>query len=86
MSQGSPLENTQDVTYHKVLLKEMDGGRNDQAITDAPEAMAQVIAQANQAFKANQNQNDGADEFHGLGKFQNNNPPTFKGRYDPKGV
>lgn len=33
----------------------------------------------NQALHANQNQNGGVDEFHGLGKFQKNNPHTFKG-------
>lgn len=36
----------------------------------------------NEALHANQNQNAGADEYCGLGKFHRNNPPTFKGRYD----
>ncbi|XP_050874961.1 uncharacterized protein LOC127078558 [Lathyrus oleraceus] len=28
----------------------------------------------------------GNDEFRHFGKFQRNNPPTFKGRYDPDGA
>lgn len=28
----------------------------------------------------------GNDEFRHLGKFQRNNPPTFKGRYDHDGA
>lgn len=31
-------------------------------------------------------QNAGANEFYGLGKFQKNNPPTFKGSYDLEGA
>lgn len=32
------------------------------------------------------NQQGGNDEFRSLGKFQSNNPPTFKDRYDPEGA
>ncbi|XP_050877189.1 uncharacterized protein LOC127080948 [Lathyrus oleraceus] len=64
----------------------MDGGRNDQEIANALEATTHLMAQANVALQENRNQNDGVDEFHGLGKFLRNNPPTFKGRYDPKGT
>ncbi|XP_050915354.1 uncharacterized protein LOC127130378 [Lathyrus oleraceus] len=61
-------------------------GINDRVIDDALEAMTHVMAQANKALQANQNPNEGAGEFHGLGKYQNNNLPTFKGRYDPEGA
>lgn len=63
----------------------MAGGRNNQAIVDALEAMAQVMAQANQALHTNQNHNGRTYEFHGLGKFQKNNPHTFKGRHTHEG-
>lgn len=55
----------------------MEEGRNDRVISDALKAMAQALqGQHNQA----------GDEFHGLKKFQRNNPPTFNGRYDPDGA
>lgn len=51
--------------------------RNKWVIIDALEAMAHALqGQQNQA----------GDEFWGLGKFQRNNPLTFKGRYDLVGV
>ncbi|XP_050916551.1 uncharacterized protein LOC127131680 [Lathyrus oleraceus] len=53
-------------------------GRNDVAIADA----LQVVAQAVQ----NQPNAGGNNEFQYLRKFQRNNPPTFKGRYDPDGA
>lgn len=57
----------------------MDGGINDEAIAESLQAMAQ----ANTTLQANQNnQKGGADKFYGLGKFERNNPPTIKGRYD----
>lgn len=34
----------------------------------------------------NQPNAGGKDEFRHLGKFQRNNLPTFKGRYDPDGA
>lgn len=59
-------------------------GRNDRAIADALESLAQVMAQ-----NAHNNRNGEAggapDEFCALGKFQRNNPPTLKGGHDPKG-
>lgn len=54
----------------------MVGGRNDQAIVDALEAMAQ-------ALQAQQNRQSAHDELCGLGKFKRNNLPTFKGIHDP---
>ncbi|XP_050910060.1 uncharacterized protein LOC127123927 [Lathyrus oleraceus] len=60
-------------------------GRNDRAIGEALESLAQVMAQ-----NAQNNQNGGAggapDEFHALGKFQRNNPPGIKGSHDPEGA
>ncbi|XP_050897695.1 uncharacterized protein LOC127104557 [Lathyrus oleraceus] len=51
--------------------------RNDHAIDDALESVAQAL---------HGQQNQAGDKFRGLGKFQRNNPPTFKGRYDPEGA
>lgn len=53
-------------------------GRNDRAIVDALEEMAQ----ANQALQVIKNGWGG--EFRELGKFQKNYPPTFKGIYEPE--
>lgn len=63
-------------------------GRNDRAIVDALEVMDNMMVQENEALQAdqNQNQNVGADGFHGLGKFQKKNPPTFKGRHNHDGA
>lgn len=52
-------------------------GRNDRTIVDALESVAQ-------ALHWKQNQVD--DEFCDVGKFQKNNPSTFKDRYDPEGA
>ena len=52
-------------------------GENDRAIAEALAAMAQAM-QAQQ--------NPPVDEFRNLGRFLKNNPPTFKGRYDPDGA
>lgn len=63
-------------------------GRNDHVIVDVLQAMDHVMDQAN-AFllvNQNQNQNGGAGEFRGLGKFKKNNPHTFKNMYDPDGA
>ncbi|KAI5399696.1 hypothetical protein KIW84_064869 [Lathyrus oleraceus] len=65
--------------------KEKDG-RNHRAIVDALEAMANVMVQVNEYLQANHNQNGGANVFCRLEKFQRNNPPAFKGRYDPEGA
>ncbi|PNX75966.1 cellular nucleic acid-binding protein [Trifolium pratense] len=43
------------------------------------------MARANAAVQAQQNQ-QGADELCRLERFQRNNPPTFKGRYDLEGA
>lgn len=58
-------------------------GRNDRAISDDFEDMTNVMGHANQEL---QNHNEMVGEFRRLGKFQRNNPPTFKGRYDPYGA
>lgn len=55
-------------------------------IVNAHVAIAHVMAQENEMLHANHNHNGEADEFFGLGKFQKNKPPTFKGRYDPEGA
>lgn len=53
------------------------GGGNDGAIAAALQAVTQVVQNK---------QNGGNDEFCNLEKFQRNNPPTFKGRYNPNGA
>lgn len=57
-------------------------GRNDHAIAEALESLAQVMAQNS---KNNQNRGAGGvlDEFRPLGKFQRNNAPTFKDSHNP---
>lgn len=52
-------------------------GRNNRAIVYALEVMALVMGQASLVLH---NQNGMADNSRGMGKFQRNNPPTFKGR------
>ena len=51
-------------------------GRNDRAIADALQALANAM----------ENQTGGNAEYHGLDRFQRNNPPTFRGGYDPEGA
>lgn len=57
-----------------VGVKQKMDGRNNAAL--------QAVAQAVQ----NQPNAGGNDRFRHLGKFQSNNPPTFKGRYDLDGA
>lgn len=60
---------------------------NDCAIDDdSLQVMDQVMGQPQQALQAQQNNQAEGGEGHGLSRFQRNNPPTFKGRHDPKGV
>lgn len=59
-------------------------GKNNRVIVDALKEMAHARAQVNESLQSNQNQNGKANGFYGLEKFQKNNLPTFKGRYDPK--
>ena len=61
-------------------VQEVMAGRNDRAIADALQALAQAIG--------NQNRGEaGAPvEYHGLDRFQRNNPPTFSGGYNPDGA
>ena len=51
-------------------------GRNDRAIADALQALANAM----------ENQAGGNAEYHGLDRFQRNNPPTFRGGYDLEGA
>ena len=51
-------------------------GRNDRAIADALQALARAI----------ETQTGGAAEYQGLDRFQRNNPPAFRGGYDPEGA
>lgn len=61
----------------------MAGGRNDDAIAQALEVMAQALQ--NQQGRINHNAGEN-DEFRALGRFQQNDPPIFKGRHDLDGV
>lgn len=64
---------------------EMAGGRDDAVIAQALATMAQVLAQANENTAANR-RNEGEAEGRRLDRFLRNNPPTFKGRFDPEGA
>eukprot|EP00256_Glycine_max_P067144 XP_025981739.1 uncharacterized protein LOC102669650 [Glycine max] len=50
----------------------------ERLLTEALNNLAQVMA--------NQGGSGGATMYHGLDRFQRNNPPTFKGGYDPEGA
>lgn len=65
-----------------IMQKEMAEGMIMQLL----EAMENVMRHANVDLQMNYNQHGVADEFRGLKKFQRNNSPTFKGRYDPEGA
>jgi len=56
--------------------------RYDQAITNVMTVVAQAL---NNVLQGQPNQQREADELH-LDMFIWNNPPTFKGRYDPDGA
>lgn len=58
-------------------------GRNDHAITDALQALANAIANQNNFNHQIEGVVDGSRD---LNWFQRNNPQTFKGRYDPEGT
>ena len=64
---------------------EMAGGRDDAAIAEALAAMAQVLAQANKQTTVG-HCDPGEAEERRLDRFLRNNPPTFKGRFDPEGA
>ena len=55
-------------------------GRNDHAIADALQALAQAIGYPNRGEAG------GAIEYQGLDCFQRNNPPSFNGGYNPDGA
>ena len=50
----------------------------ERLLTEALNNLAQVMA--------NQGGSGGATVYHGLDRFQRNNPPTFNGGYDPEGA
>ena len=50
--------------------------RNDGVIVDALQALARAM----------ETQIGGAAEYQGLDRFQRNNPPAFRGGYDPEGT
>ena len=57
-------------------------GRNDNALAEALRLLAGSL---NQRPQANPVQPEGGDDgFRALGKFQKNNPPTFKGEHAPE--
>jgi len=64
---------------------EMAGGRDDAAIAHALAPMAQVLAQSNEQAAIGR-RNKGEAEERRLDHFLRNNPPTFKGRFDPEGA
>ncbi|XP_020204902.1 uncharacterized protein LOC109790198 [Cajanus cajan] len=53
----------------------MAGGRNDRAIADALQAMAQALGNLNQR-----------PDIDWLERFQRNNPPSFRGGHNPDGA
>ena len=53
-------------------------GRNDAALAAALEAMAHAME--------NQPNDDGNAGSRSLATFKRENPPTFKGKYDPEGA
>jgi len=55
-------------------------GRNNRAIADALQALAQAIGNPNWGEAG------GAVEYQGLDHFQRNNPPSFNGGYNPDGA
>src|ERR1051325_3589541 len=60
----------------------MVAGRNANAVAAALRLLAGSL---NQMLQANPVPHDGDDDaFRGLGKFQKNNPPTFKGEHAPE--
>src|ERR1044072_3522431 len=60
----------------------MVAGRNDNALAEALRLLAGSL---NQMPQSNPVPHDGADDaFRALGKFQKNNPPTFKGEHAPE--
>jgi hypothetical protein len=63
----------------------MDGGRDDAPIAEALAAMAQVLAQANEQAANGHHDHGEAAEWR-LDRFMRNNPPAFKGKFDPDGA
>lgn len=65
------------VSSNACLMMCIMDGRNDRAIVDAFESVAQAL---------HKKKNHAGDEFYGLGKFQRNNSPKFKGGYALEGA
>ena len=63
----------------------MAGGRDDGAIAQALNSVAQVLALVNEQAAAG-HRDPGEAEERRLDRFLRNSPPTFKGRYDPNGA
>jgi hypothetical protein len=69
----------------------MAGRGDNAAFATAMQGMAQTMTQANDVMMGQQQSNqprlnqDGAEERRS-DRFMRNNPPTFKGRYDPEGA
>jgi hypothetical protein len=63
----------------------MAGGRDDAAIAEDLAAMAQVLAQSNEQVEVGHRDPRKAKERR-LDRFLRNNPPAFKGRYEPEGA
>ena len=55
-------------------------GRNDRAIIDALQALAQAMGNQNRGEAT------GAIEYQGLDRFQRNNPLALNGGYNPNGA
>ena len=65
----------------------MDGRPNINAAIGAMRDMADATAQVLQELRNNHNNNTARnDGAKGLADFQKNNPPTFKGGFDPDGA
>ena len=55
-------------------------GRNDRAIANALQALAQAIGNPNRGEASR------VVEYQGLDRFQRKNPPSFNGGYNPDGA
>jgi len=60
-------------------------GRNDAAIVEAFTAVAQAVVQS-QGNGGHGHQDPREAEERRLDRFMRNNPPTFKGRFNPEGA
>jgi hypothetical protein len=63
-------------------MQDQMAGRNDQAIANAMMAMTQALAQAHANALGQQNNQGTVDELK-MDRFLRNEPPAFKGKYNP---